>query len=96
MSTIDRGEVARVAHLSRLELDAAALDAMTTHLQNMIEFAAALDSIDRKDASTRVHGETGPPSLRGDEPRPSLTVAEALSGAPDTGRDGFKVPAVLE
>lgn len=98
MSKIDRAEVARIAHLSRLELDDAALDAMTSHMRSMLEFVAALDKHDRKDVSARVHGgdDSGSPSLRPDVVRPSLTPDEALAMAPARGPLGFKVPGVVD
>jgi aspartyl-tRNA(Asn)/glutamyl-tRNA(Gln) amidotransferase subunit C len=98
MAKIDRAEVARIAHLSRLELDDAALDAMTSHMQNMLELVAALDKHDVKNVSARVHGgsESGTPRLRADAVRPSLTPEEALAMAPEKGREGFKVPGVVD
>jgi aspartyl-tRNA(Asn)/glutamyl-tRNA(Gln) amidotransferase subunit C len=98
MATIERADVARIAHLSRLELDAAQLDAMTSHMKNMLEFVAVLDRFDKKDVSARVHGgdESPTPALRPDTVRPSLSPEEALAMAPDKGKDGFKVPGVLD
>jgi aspartyl-tRNA(Asn)/glutamyl-tRNA(Gln) amidotransferase subunit C len=95
---IDRAEVARIAHLSRLELGDEALDAMTSHMQNMIELVATLDRFDREGVSARVHGgDRAPaPTLRPDVVRPSLTPAEALAMAPDKGKEGFRVPGVLD
>jgi aspartyl-tRNA(Asn)/glutamyl-tRNA(Gln) amidotransferase subunit C len=97
MPNIDRAEVAKIARLSRLELDDAALDAMTSHLKNMLELVATLDHFDRTDVTARLHGgeEIGP-ALRPDVPRPSLTPEEALAMAPDKGPEGFKVPGVLD
>src|SRR5947208_3276844 len=96
-SKIDRAEVARIAHLSRLELDDAALDAMTSHMQSMLAFVATLDRHDRGDVSARVHGgDDATPHLRADVVRPSLAPAEALAMAPDKGPEGFKVPGVVD
>ncbi len=98
MSTIDRSEVARIAHLSRLELDDAALDAMTSHMKNMLDFVASLERHDTKNVSARLHGgeHADKPPLRADEPRPSLTPDEALAMAPQKGPEGFKVPGVVD
>ena len=95
-SAIDRAEVARIAHLSRLDLDDPALDAATAHLQSMLEFVAMLDTVDRPEVSARVHGgEGGEPVLRPDVIGEPLSSAEALAGAPDKGPEGFRVPAVI-
>ena len=96
MADIDRAEVARIARLSRLELDAPSLDAMTAHMKNMLELVKSLDPYDRKDASPRVHGAEAEHPLRSDVIKPSLSREEALGNAPDKGADGFRVPAVLE
>ncbi len=98
MATIERADVARIAHLSRLELDEAQLDAMTSHMKNMLAFVAVLDRFDTPGISARVHGgdESPVPPLRPDVVRPSLTPEEALAMAPDKGKDGFKVPGVLD
>jgi aspartyl-tRNA(Asn)/glutamyl-tRNA(Gln) amidotransferase subunit C len=97
MATIDRAEVARIATLSRLELDDATLDAMASHLAKIIEHAAKLDRFDGKDVPPLGHGGSLlTPALRQDEIRPSLPVHEALANAPEKGPDGFKVPAILE
>jgi len=98
MPSIDRQTVEHVAELSRLELSSETLEAMTTHMKNMLELVAKLDRYDRKDISPRVHGGegTGEAILRKDEPRPSLPVPEALGNAPDKGPQGFRVPAILD
>src|SRR5271155_2714041 len=95
---IERADVARIAHLSRLELDVASLDAMTSHMQSMLAFVATLDRFDRKDVPARLHGgdERALPALRKDEVRPSLSPEEALAMAPEKGKEGFKVPGVLD
>ena len=95
---IDRAEVARIAHLSRLELGDDALDAMTSHMKNMIAFVATLDRFDQKDVPALVHGgeRASVATLRPDVVRPSLTPEEALAMAPAKGSEGFKVPGVLD
>jgi len=98
MPTIDTAEVARIARLSRLELDAATLDAMTSHMKNMLAFVATLDKYDRSDISARIHGGEGAekPRLRADVVLPSLTPEEALAMAPEKGKEGFRVPGVVD
>lgn len=98
MADIERAQVAAIARLSRLELDSASLDAMTSHLKNMLAFVATLDRFDRKDVSARVHGgdESETPVLRADLVQPSLSPEEALAMAPEKGKEGFKVPGVLD
>jgi aspartyl-tRNA(Asn)/glutamyl-tRNA(Gln) amidotransferase subunit C len=98
MAKIDKAEVARIALLSRLDLDAAALDSMTSHLANVLELVAALDKYDTKAVSARVHGGDAAlvPPLRPDVIRPSLSPDEALAMAPEKGKDGFKVPGVVD
>ena len=98
MPTIDRDEVARIARLSRLELDEKSLDAMTSHMKNMLEFVATLDRFDRREVSARLHGgdQAEKPALRADSVLPCLSPEEALAMAPEKGKEGFKVPGVLD
>jgi aspartyl-tRNA(Asn)/glutamyl-tRNA(Gln) amidotransferase subunit C len=100
MSRIERADVARIAHLSRLELDDTTLDAMTSHMKNMLEFVAVLDRHDAKNAShlspRLVEESSVTAALRPDSVRPSLSTVEALAMAPEKGKEGFKVPGVLD
>lgn len=94
---IDRAEVEKVALLSRLELAGAELEAMTEQLASIVGMVSLLEELDTGTVSPRLHGTEGAQArFRADEPRASLSPAEALANAPERGKDGFRVPAVLD
>ena len=100
--TIDRALVEHIALLSRLSLEDAEAEAMTEHLRRIVELVSSLDQLDTAAVSPfgAVVEQRG--VFREDEPRPSLSAAEAIANAP--GREAaapgepsaFRVPPVLE
>ena len=89
-------EVEYIAQLARLELTIEEKERYRQQLSAILEYASRLQDLD-----TRAIPPTSsvlPPhaSLRPDDPRPGLTLEEALRNAPDTSRRQFRVPLVLE
>lgn len=95
MSHLSRDEVANLARLARIEMTDAELDALTN------EFGVILDAVARVQevAGAEVAPTSHPLPLlnvtRPDVVRPSLTPAEALSGAPAQEDGRFRVPQIL-
>ena len=88
-------DIAHVARLARLDLDAADLETYRRQLSDVLEHAARVQSIATDDAEPA--GVLGiENAFRDDVVRPSLDRDEVLSQAPET-RDGyFVVPPALE
>ena len=95
MATLSRSDVEHVAHLARLGLTAdelARLEGQLNHILEQYRVLADLDTAAIAPTAQTIEVEN---ILREDEPGPSLTVDEALSGAAERSGDHFVVPAVL-
>jgi aspartyl-tRNA(Asn)/glutamyl-tRNA(Gln) amidotransferase subunit C len=89
-------EVRWVAHLARLQLTDAELETMTRQLSTIVDYVAQLQQVNTDGVEPMAHALPGQNVFRDDDPRPSLSVAEALANAPDRRGDFYGVPAVLD
>ena len=78
-------QVRWVAHLARLELSNAELEAMTRQLTAIVEYVAQLQQVNTDGIEPLAHALPVHNIFRPDEPRPSLPVADALANG-DEGR----------
>ena len=93
--SLSRQDVAKVASLARLALSADELDRMTGELQKIVGLVSQLSEVDTATVAPLAHPLDSENVFRADEPRPSLTTAEALQSAPRHDGECFLVPAVL-
>jgi aspartyl-tRNA(Asn)/glutamyl-tRNA(Gln) amidotransferase subunit C len=96
MSAITRDEVAHLASLARIDLTDAELDRLAGQLGVVLDAVARVGEVAADDIPPTSHPLPLTNVQRPDEPRPSLTAAEALSGAPAVDQDRFQVPHILE
>jgi aspartyl-tRNA(Asn)/glutamyl-tRNA(Gln) amidotransferase subunit C len=89
-------EVAKVAHLGRLQLSAAELEQMTRHLSAIVDYVRQLQQVNTDGVDPLAHALEVRNVFRDDEPAASLPVAEALANAPARHGDFYAVPAVLD
>jgi aspartyl-tRNA(Asn)/glutamyl-tRNA(Gln) amidotransferase subunit C len=89
-------QVRWVAHLARLELSDAELATMTPQLSAILDYVSQLQTINTDGVEPLAHPLPIHNVFRGDEPQPSLPVADALTNAPDRHGDFYGVPAVLD
>jgi aspartyl-tRNA(Asn)/glutamyl-tRNA(Gln) amidotransferase subunit C len=89
-------QVRRVAQLARLELADADLAAVQQQLSAILDYVDQLSQLDTDGVEPLAHPLPVQNVFRGDEPRPSLPVGEALQNAPSRAGDSFGVPAVFE
>jgi aspartyl-tRNA(Asn)/glutamyl-tRNA(Gln) amidotransferase subunit C len=95
MTSLSRDDVAKLAGLARIEMSDEELVALSN------EFAVILDAVARVQevASADVPATSHPLPLRNvfrpDVVIPSLTPADALSGAPAQEEQRFRVPQIL-
>jgi len=96
-SSLTRGEVAQIAALANLELDAAELDLFARQLADILSYADQVQQIDTSGVPPTAAVVTRHAADREDEVRPSLERDDALAGAPDPALDAgfFKVPRVI-
>jgi aspartyl-tRNA(Asn)/glutamyl-tRNA(Gln) amidotransferase subunit C len=96
MSAITRDEVAHLAALARIDLDDAELDRLAGQLGVVLDAVASVGQVAADDIPPTSHPLPLTNVQRADEVRPSLTQAEALSGAPEAEQGRFRVPRILQ
>ncbi|NBO91582.1 MAG: Asp-tRNA(Asn)/Glu-tRNA(Gln) amidotransferase subunit GatC [Planctomycetia bacterium] len=96
MSTLNREQVARIAHLARLELTPAELDGLTPQLDAIVDYVQRLSAVDTTDIEPLAHALDVIDAFREDEPVRSLAVEQALANSPGRRGPCFSVPAALE
>lgn len=88
-------ELAKLAHLTRLEWNDDKAEAMGASLNNILAYMEELNQVNTDDVEPTVHAVELYNVWREDEPQPSLDRESALMNAPE--RDGvyFKVPKLI-
>jgi aspartyl-tRNA(Asn)/glutamyl-tRNA(Gln) amidotransferase subunit C len=90
---ISRDEVLHVARLARLELSDEELDRFAEQLNAILEAVGKVAELDLEGVEPTSHPLDLVNVWAEDEPRPPLSVDEALANAPDREGDSFRVPA---
>jgi aspartyl-tRNA(Asn)/glutamyl-tRNA(Gln) amidotransferase subunit C len=90
---IDRSQVLHVARLARLRLTDDEVERMTGELSGILDHIERIAELDLDGVEPTSHVVPLENVLRPDEPRESLSRERALSGAPDAGEAGFRVPS---
>ena len=92
---ITRDEVAHLARLSRIALSDAELDHLAPQLDQIIRAVAQVQEVTAEGIPPTSHATGLTNVFRDDEPRPCLSPEVALSQAPATEQQRFKVPRIL-
>ncbi len=90
---IDRDQVLHVARLARLRLTDEEVERMTGELSSILDHIEKIGELQLDEVAPTSHVTDLENVLRPDEPRPSLPRERALSEAPDTDGEGFRVPS---
>ena len=90
---ISRDEVLHVARLARLELSDEELDRFAEQLNAILDAVGKVAELDLEGVEPTSHPLDLVNVWAEDEPRPPLSVDEALANAPDREGDSFRVPA---
>jgi aspartyl-tRNA(Asn)/glutamyl-tRNA(Gln) amidotransferase subunit C len=93
---ITRDEVAHLAHLSRLALTDAELDAFASQLDVILGAVARVGEVAAADIPPTSHSVPLENVFRPDVVHASLGAAAALAGAPAAEDDRFRVPRILD
>ena len=96
MSEITAEQVAHLANLARIDLSSAEIDRLTVELGQIVDSVAKVAEVATPDVPATSHPMPLTNVFRDDVVVPSLTVEQALSGAPDRAGDKFRVPAILD
>ncbi|MCX6452077.1 MAG: Asp-tRNA(Asn)/Glu-tRNA(Gln) amidotransferase subunit GatC [Actinobacteria bacterium] len=92
---ISRDDVAHLAQLARIELEASEIDHLAGQLEVILGAVARVQEIAGADVAPTSHPLPLKNVFRPDVIRPSLTPEEALSGAPASEEQRFRVPQIL-
>ena len=89
-------DVERIAALAHLELTGEEKQLFARQLAGVLDYALQLQALDTTGVEATSH-VTVQQAERADEPRPSLSVEEALANAPDAAHEAglFRVPRVI-
>ena len=90
--TIDTEQLLHVAHLARLELRDDEVERLGAQLNDILAAVSKVSELDLSDVPPTSHPLDVVNVWDTDDPRPCLTVEEALSNAPDREGDMFRVP----
>jgi len=96
MASLTRDDVAHVAHLARLGLTDEELSRLEGQLNHILDQYAILAELDTEHIAPTAQTIELENILRDDIVTPSLTVDEALAGAPERVGDHIVVPAILD
>ena len=94
--SISREEVLHVAHLARLEFSEEEVELFTTQLADILNYVAKLNELDTSQIEPTYHALQLSNVFREDEVKPSYTVEEILSNAPEKENGFFVVPKVIK
>ncbi|MEI7797953.1 MAG: Asp-tRNA(Asn)/Glu-tRNA(Gln) amidotransferase subunit GatC [Actinomycetes bacterium] len=95
MSRISNEEVARIAQLARIELSANEVAELAGEMEAILGAVARVQEAAKSDVVPTSHPLALVNVTRPDVVRPGLTPASALSGAPASEDDRFRVPQIL-
>ena len=90
---ISREEVLHVARLARLALSEEELERFSEQLSAILEAVGKVAELDLSGVEPTAHPLDLVNVWAEDEPRPCLSVDEALANAPDREGEHFRVPA---
>jgi aspartyl-tRNA(Asn)/glutamyl-tRNA(Gln) amidotransferase subunit C len=89
-------DIAKVARLARIGLDADELARYGSQLEVILEHAARIQALDLDSVEPTAHPLPMVNAFRDDEPRETLDRDEVLAQAPDREGPFFRVPPFLE
>ena len=95
MAAISRDEVANLARLARISMSDAELDHLAGEMDEILGAVARVQEVAGADVPPTSHPLAVSNVTREDVVTPSLTPEQALSGAPASAEQRFKVPQIL-
>lgn len=93
---IDHKTVDEIAHLARLEFEAAAKDKIVADMNRMLSFVEKLNELDTKGVEPLIYMTDESNVLREDVVEDTISQKEALLNAPKKDSDYFKVAKVID
>ena len=88
---ISKEQIKHLAHLSRLELSEAEIDAMQGDMSKILDFVAQVEKLDLEGVEPLTQMSKSVNVMRQDEVANMISKADALKNAPDANSDYFRV-----
>ena len=95
MSSLSRDDVANLARLARIEMSEAELISLSSEFTVILDAVARVQEVAGADVEPTSHPLPLRNVFRPDVVIPSLSPADALSGAPAQEEQRFRVPQIL-
>ncbi|MFM8685381.1 MAG: Asp-tRNA(Asn)/Glu-tRNA(Gln) amidotransferase subunit GatC [Bacteroidota bacterium] len=93
---VDLETLQRIAHLARLEFDPDKADAMLADMNRFLEYARIIDSVPTEGIEPLVYMNEEGLAPREDRVIQTISHQEALTNAPSSDSDYFRVPKVVK
>jgi aspartyl-tRNA(Asn)/glutamyl-tRNA(Gln) amidotransferase subunit C len=88
---ISKEQIKHLAHLSRLELSEAEIDAMQGDMSKILDFVAQVEKLDLEGVEPLTQMSKSVNVMRQDEVANMISKDDALKNAPDANSDYFRV-----
>ena len=88
---ISKEQIKHLAHLSRLELSEAEIDAMQGDMSKILDFVAQVEKLDLEGVEPLTQMSKSVNVMRQDEVVNMISKEDALKNAPDANSDYFRV-----
>jgi aspartyl-tRNA(Asn)/glutamyl-tRNA(Gln) amidotransferase subunit C len=95
MSSLSRDDVAKLAGLARIEMTEAELVELSSQFGTILDAVARVQDLNLDGVKATSHPQPIENITRPDLVLPSLSPADALSGAPAQEEQRFRVPQIL-
>lgn len=95
MSSLSRDDVAKLAGLARIEMTEAELTELASQFGIILDAVARVQEVNLEGVKATSHPQPIENITRPDVVLPSLSPADALSGAPAQEEQRFRVPQIL-
>lgn len=92
---ITKEEVLNVAHLARLDIEDAAVDAFAGQISKILDYIDQLNQVNTQGVFPTCHAISLTNAFRDDVARPHLDRGAALANAPERADGNFIVPRVI-
>lgn len=92
---LERKDILKLAKLSRLELDDADVDSVSTHLGKLLDHMESLRALDLSNVEPMTGAEDAACVLRPDVVVPGFTHEQAFLNAPKVENGHFAIPKVM-
>jgi len=88
---ISKEQIKHLAHLSRLELSEAEIDAMQCDMSKILDFVAQVEKLDLEGVEPLTQMSKSVNVMRQDQVANMISKEDALKNAPDANSDYFRV-----